>query len=62
VQREDDKAETVRARLQQYEKMTAPLICFYRHQVRSHTHSFCFAYGQLQGHTHCPGFCRDVTV
>lgn len=50
MQREDDKAETVRARLQQYEKMTAPLISFYRHQVRPQlTASTYLAFGQLQG-------------
>lgn len=29
VQREDDKAETVRARLEQYKKATNPLVDFY---------------------------------
>jgi nucleoside-triphosphate--adenylate kinase len=30
VQREDDKAETVRARLEQYEKVTSPLVEYYK--------------------------------
>lgn len=29
VQREDDKAETVKARLEQYKKVTSPLVDYY---------------------------------